>query len=117
MNHRTIMILRKPWLFISFITKSRSIDLYSPEEKEEGINTLFYGLKYYFVKNDMNYKINSTTYFLLVKIKIKLALKIRKKLKDKSKDNKSSLDYLLVTEKAIQKIPFIKLFLLYNKYK
>ena len=117
LSEHNIQLLRKPWLFISIITKSRSIDLYSPEEKEEGINTLFYGLKYYFVKNDMNYKINSTTYFLLVKIKIKLALKIRKKLKDKSKDNKSSLDYLLVTEKAIQKIPFIKLFLLYNKYK
>jgi hypothetical protein len=108
-------LLRKPWLLVSIITKSRSIDLYG-EEKD--INNLFYGLKYYLIDNRMHYKINSATYFLLNKIKLKLPLLMRVKLKGKNKgrEKKNSLIDQLIEEKAIQSISFTKLFLLYNKY-
>ena len=108
-------LLRKPWLLVSIITKSRSIDLYG-EEKD--INNLFYGLKYYLIDNRMHYKINSATYFLLNKIKLKLPLLMRVKLKGKNKgrEKKNSLIDQLIEEKAIQAISFTKLFLLYNKY-
>ena len=109
---KTIELLRKPWLFISIITKSRSIDLYG---NEKDINSLFYGFKYYLIDNKMAYKINSATYFLLNKIKLKLALNIRDNTKSKGKE-KNNIVKQLIREKAIQNISFTKLFLLYNKY-
>ena len=103
-----------PWRFLSIITKSRSIDLYSDNNE---INTLFYGLKSFFIDNKMAYKINSTNYFLLNKIKLKLVLRLQKKYKDENKENLPNIVKQLVKEKAIQNISFTKLFLIYNKFK
>jgi len=110
----TIKLLRMPWRFLSIITKSRSIDLYSDNNE---INTLFYGLKSFFIDNKMAYKINSTNYFLLNKIKLKLVLRLQKKYKDENKENLPNIVKQLVKEKAIQNISFTKLFLIYNKFK
>jgi len=114
----SIKLLRFPFRFLSIITKSRSIDLYCEDEQ---LDLMFYGLKYFFINNRMPYKINSTNYFVLNKIKLKLALKLKKKYKigeeENEDENSPKILKQLIKEKAIQNISFVKLFLLFNKYK
>ena len=109
---RVLDLLRCPWKFISIITHTRSIDLHCNDEE---LNYMFYGLKSCLIRNNMGYKINSTTYFVINKIKLKISLIIKHKYKDK--DDVPSVINKLNQERAIQTISFTKLFLLFNKYK
>ena len=110
---KIIEFLQIPWRFLSIVTKSRSIDLYCYDDQ---LNYMFYGLKYFLIDRKMPYKINSTTYFVLNKIKLKIAIKLKEKYKGKE-DNIPNIVKKLISEKAIQSISFTKLFLLFNKYK
>ena len=112
----TRKLLRRPWNIFSIITKSRSIDLYCEDNQT---NSIYYGLKYFFIDRKISYKMNSTSYFVLNKIKLKIAIKIQNKYLDK-KNDKSKIPNIikqLLSEKAIQTISFTKLMLIYNKYK
>ena len=62
-----LRLLRCPWRFISIITKSRSLDFYCDDEQ---IDNMFYGLKSFFVDYEVPFKINTTNYFILTKLKI-----------------------------------------------
>ena len=108
-----LRLLRCPWRFLSIITRSRSIDFYCDDEQ---INTMFYGMKSLLIDNDMSYKINSTNYYLLNKIKIKLAIELKKKYQEEEEENVPKIVYDLLRERGIQNISFSKLFLIYNKY-
>ena len=109
--------LQKPWNLLSIITKKRSIDLYCENDQ---IDTMFYGLKSFFIDKKILYKINSTNYFVLNKIKLKIAIKLKNKYIDKKTGDKSKIPPIiteLINESGIQKISFTKLILIYNKYK
>ena len=106
-------LLRYPWRFISIITRDRSTDFYCDEEQ---IDDMFYGMKCFLIDNNVPFKINSTTYFLLNKTKIKIAIELKKKYQEEDEENTPKIVYDLLSEKAIQNISFAKLFLLYNKY-
>jgi len=113
-DKESIKFIRIPWRILSIITRKRSIDLYCDDNQ---INYMFYGLKYFFIDNKVAYKINSTNYFLINKIKLKIAIILKQKFKDEDKENIPNIIKLLIKEKSIQNISFTKLFLLYNKYK
>lgn len=113
-DKESIKFLRIPWRILSIITRKRSIDLYCDDNQ---INYMFYGLKYFFIDNKVPYKINSTNYFVINKIKLKIAIILKQKFKDEEKENIPNIIKLLIKEKSIQNISFTKLFLLYNKYK
>ena len=114
MDKESIKFLRIPWRILSIITKKRSIDLYCDDNQ---INYMFYGLKYFFIDNKVAYKINSTNFFVINKIKLKIAIILKQKFKDEDIENIPNIIKLLIKEKSIQNISFTKLFLLYNKYK
>ena len=114
LDKESIKFLRIPWRILSIITKKRSIDLYCDDNQ---INYMFYGLKYFFIDNKVAYKINSTNYFVINKIKLKIAIILKQNFKDEDKENIPNIIKLLIKEKSIQNISFTKLFLLYNKYK
>ena len=82
---------------------------------------MFYGLKFFFIDNNIPFKINSTNYFVLNKIKLKIAIKLKQKYKisegENEEENIPTILKQLIKEKAIQNISFTKLFLLFNKYK
>lgn len=113
-DNDSITLLRMPWKFISLITNSRSIDLYCEDNQ---LNYVFYGLKNFFINNVVPYKINSTSYFVLNKIKLKIAVKLKKKYQEEEEEELPNIVKQLIKEKAIQNISFTKLFLLFNKYK
>ena len=113
-DNDSITLLRTPWRFVSLITNSRSIDLYSEDNQ---LDYVFYGLKNFYINNNAPYKINSTSYFVLNKIKLKIAVKLKKKYKEEQEQEFPNIVKQLIKEKAIQNISFAKLFLLFNKYK
>ena len=113
-DKESIKFLRIPWRLLSIITRKRSIDLYCDDNQ---INYMYYGLKYFFIDNKVAYKINSTNYFVINKIKLKIAIILKQNFKDEDKENIPNIIKLLIKEKSIQNISFTKLFLLYNKYK
>jgi hypothetical protein len=108
-----LRLLRCPWRFISVITKKRSIDFYCDDEQ---IDNMFYGMKYFLIDNNVGYKINTVSYYLLNKTKIKIAIELKKKYQEENEENVPKIVHDLLKEKAIQNISFAKLFLLYNKY-
>ena len=108
-----LRLLRCPWRFISIITRERSIDFYCDDEQ---INDMFYGMKNFLTDNYVPFKINSTNYYLLNKTKIKIAIELKKKYQEEDEQNIPKIVKSLLRERAIQNIPFAKLFLLYNKY-
>ena len=110
---KELELLRVPWRFLSIITKSRSIDLYCDDKQ---LNNMFYGLKCFFIDKKMSYKISSTNYFVLNKIKLKIAIVLKEKYKGKE-ENIPNIVKKLINEKAIQNISFTKLFLIFNKFK
>jgi len=113
-DNDSITLLRTPWRFVSLITNSRSIDLYCEDNQ---LDYVFYGLKNFYINNNMPYKINSTSYFVLNKLKLKIAVKLKKKYKEEQEQELPNIVSQLIKEKAIQNISFTKLFLLFNKYK
>ena len=113
-DNESIKLLRMPWRFLSIITRARSIDLYCDDDQ---LDNVFYGFKYLFVDKKMPYKINSSNYFFLNKIKLKLSIKLKRKYEEEGEENYPNIVKQLSKEKAIQNISFTKLFLLYNKYK
>ena len=93
------------------------MDFYCTDEQ---INNWFYGLKVFTDENNVGYKIISTNKFVLYKIKLKLVLKLKQAIVNGEiiDENKKFTNIIqkLVIEKGIQRISFIKLILLYNKF-
>lgn len=104
------------WMYLSIITKDRSIDLYvgkknekeddesevkNEEDKDNGnedgnqslnsnckIKDWFYGMKFFYTERKLNYKMMSCTKFVLVRIKLKSVQKMEKKMKKLSNNEK-----------------------------
>lgn len=68
------------YLFMSFVLRERTIDLFFGTHLKEW----FYGMKYFYDQCKMKYKMNSTTGFVLERIKLIMASKISGKTVDLS---------------------------------
>lgn len=66
--------LKYPYLFFSFITKKRSLDLYMDEVS---LTKWFYGISHWLKINNQKNKIMSTSKFLLTKIKLKMLYNLK----------------------------------------
>ena len=80
--------LRCPHLFLSILTKKRSIDLYMDELS---LTKWFYGLSHFLKENKQKYKIMSTSKFLLTKLKLRMLMNLKEhyeKNSMKMKNNK-----------------------------
>lgn len=107
-------LFKTPWRFMSFITKKRSIDLYLEDEQ---LQNWFYGLKLFTKDNEVEYKLISTTKFVLTRIKLKILMKLKKIKNDISKeekDNKKSIIRNIVKNKSIESCSFTRLFYIYH---
>lgn len=81
----------KPYLFLSLILSSRSIDLFFTEERSA--KNWFYGLSHFLRISDRPYKIQSCTSYILFRLKCKM---IRKLEKDNNQiDNNTSFSYCI----------------------
>ena len=103
-------IFNSPWLFFSIITKKRSYDFYIEQNK---LIHWYYGLAFWLKQNKMTYKIISSSYFILNKIKLK-AIQRLKDITSKNQMDKVDMKLIrgLISEKGIQRFSFIKIFLL-----
>ena len=72
-----IPISKEPWKGISFICKLRSLDLIF--KKEDIAKKWFYGLQHYLKNILLSYKINSTTGYIIQKLKMKIMKKTKNK--------------------------------------
>ena len=103
----------QPWLYMSFIFKEGSIDLFLNEEQ---VKQWFYGLSRHLNIIGKDYKIISKCKFILNRCKMKMANELityTKKGLIKDSNSNSIIKNLNTNEN--NKISFIKLFLLYNK--
>jgi len=66
--------LRYPHLFFSILTKKRSIDLYMDENS---IINWFFGISHYLKEKKQNYKLISTSKFLITKLKLRMLLNLK----------------------------------------
>ena len=119
-----ISLLRQPWEFFSIITRKRSLDFYChdyimDDKNDKQINNWFYGLKKYTDDNNIRYKIISVNKFVLNRVKFKFAMILKNALKEGKilDENKKFSEIIseLSSEKGIQNMPFIKLFLFFSK--
>ena len=70
LNNFNILKKDEPYLFMSILLKSRSIDLYF--DRLESAKKWFYGLYYYLKISERKYKISSCTSYILFRIKCKM---------------------------------------------
>ena len=102
-----------PWLYMSFIFKEGSIDLFLNEEQ---VKQWFYGLSRHLNIIGKDYKIISKCKFILNRCKMKMANElITYSKKGLIKDSNSNSIIKNLNTNGNNKISFIKLFLLYNK--
>ena len=73
----------KPELYLSLVCKKRSYDFYFKTEKKS-INW-FYGFQIYYKQSKRNYKVSSTTKYVLSRLKIKMASIFKVKMKSTEK--------------------------------
>ena len=103
----------QPWLYMSFIFKEGSIDLFLNEEQ---VKQWFYGLSRHLNIIGKDYKIISKCKFILNRCKMKMANElITYSKKGLIKDSNSNSIIKNLNTNGNNKISFIKLFLLYNK--
>ena len=103
----------QPWLYMSFIFKEGSIDLFLNEEQ---VKQWFYGLSRHLNIIGKDYKIISKCKFILNRCKMKMANElITYTKKGLIKDSNSNSTIKNLNTNGNNKISFIKLFLLYNK--
>ncbi len=103
----------QPWLYMSFIFKEGSIDLFLNEEQ---VKQWFYGLSRHLNIIGKDYKIISKCKFILNRCKMKMANElITYSKKGLIKDSNSNSTIKNLNTNGNNKISFIKLFLLYNK--
>ena len=103
----------QPWLYMSFIFKEGSIDLFLNEEQ---VKQWFYGLSRHLNIIGKDYKIISKCKFILNRCKMKMANElINYSKKGLIKDSNSNSTIKNLNTNGNNKISFIKLFLLYNK--
>ena len=103
----------QPWLYMSFIFKEGSIDLFLNEEQ---VKQWFYGLSRHLNIIGKDYKIISKCKFILNRCKMKMANElITYTKKGLIKDSNSNSIIKNLNTNGNNKISFIKLFLLYNK--
>lgn len=62
---------KEPWKIMSFILKKKSLDFIF--KKEETAKKWFYGIQYLFKSSERQYKIKSTTGYIIEKLKMKIA--------------------------------------------
>ena len=62
---------KEPWKIMSFILKKKSLDFIF--KKEETAKKWFYGIQYLFKSSEKQYKIKSTTGYIIEKLKMKIA--------------------------------------------
>ena len=103
----------QPWLYLSFIFKEGSIDLFLNEEQ---VKQWFYGLSRHLNIIGKDYKIILKYKFILNRCKMKMANElITYTKKGLIKDSNSNSIIKNLNTNGNNKISFIKLFLLYNK--
>ena len=110
---KTLPNINQPWLYMSFISKDTSIDLYLNENQ---IRKWFYGLSSYLNIIRKKYKIISKSKYILNRCKLKMVndLIIYSK-KDLINDSDSYLKIKNLNPIGNNNISFVKLLLLYNK--
>ena len=77
---KNIPIMNEPWKGLSFHCKSRSLDLIF--KKEDIGKKWFYGIQHILRNINEIYKINSTTGYIIQKLKMKIFKKVNKNQKD-----------------------------------
>ena len=110
---KTLPNINQPWLYMSFISKDSSIDLYLNENQ---IRKWFYGLSNYLNIISKRYKILSKSKYILNRCKMKMAneLIIYSK-KDLISDSDSHSIIKNLNPSGNNNVSFVKLLLLYNK--
>ena len=74
-----------PELYLSLVCTKRSYDFYFKKEKKSV--SWFYGFQIYYKQSKRNYKVSSTTKYVLSRLKIKMALIFEVKMKSTEKIN------------------------------
>ena len=74
-----------PELYLSLVCTKRSYDFYFKKEKKSV--SWFYGFQNYYKQSKINYKVSSTTKYVLSRLKIKMALIFEVKMKSTEKIN------------------------------
>ena len=127
--------LKKPWLFMSFIMKDSSIDLFM---KEEQILNWIFGLNEIIRKNGMtNLRVITCRGFVVKKLKLKLIQKLKEnflnqKIEEKDKEQNQSKEkscdmkdiiivtqikkFLKLNQLGLDQLSFAKVLLLYLKF-
>ena len=110
---KTLPNINQPWLYMSFLSKDSSIDLFLNENQ---IRKWFYGLSSYLNIIRKRYKIISKSKYILNRSKLKMVndLIIYSK-KDLINDSDSYLKIKNLNPIGNNNISFVKLLLLYNK--
>jgi len=101
--------LRFPHLFFSILTKKRSIDLYMDEQS---IIKWFYGISHYLKESNEQFKIMSTSKFLLTKLKLKMLLNLKEYYEKNSHEMKNNKYGKIINDIVSGKISLLTI--LYN---
>ena len=110
---KTLPNINQPWLYMSFISKDTSIDLYLNENQ---IRKWFYGLSNYLNIIRKRYKIVSKSKYIINRCKMKMANDlINYSKKDLISDSNANIEIKNLNPIGNSNISFIKLLLLYNK--
>ena len=103
----------QPFLYMSFILRNRSIDLMF---SESNIKKWFYGLYYYLMNINKNYKIFSCTNFILSRTKMKMNYYLNNIGENKSEgENDYKIKFQIKGVTKNRNNTFVKSIILYNK--
>ena len=103
----------QPFLYMSFILRNRSIDLMF---SESNIKKWFYGLYYYLMNINKNYKIFSCTNFILNRTKMKMNYYLNNIGENKSEgENDYKIKFQIKGVTKNRNNTFVKSIILYNK--
>ena len=103
----------QPYLYMSFVLKDRSIDLYF---SEKSIKQWFYGIYSHLMKNNESYKIISCSNFIITKSKMKINSILNNIDENKSDGNNDyRIKFQMRNNNRENNNTFVKSLLLYNK--
>ena len=103
----------QPYLYMSFLLRSRSIDL---TFSDKNVKKWFYGLYFYLTNTNRNYKIISCSNFILKRIKMKINFSLNNIGENKSEGDNDFYIKLQIKEAIRNRNnTFVKSILLFNK--
>ena len=103
----------QPYLYMSFLLRSRSIDL---TFSDKNVKKWFYGLYFYLINTNRNYKIISCSNFILKRIKMKINFSLNNIGENKSEGDNDFYIKLQIKEAIRNRNnTFVKSILLFNK--